>query len=118
MKAKMKVLYIKALVSVASLLSICMGIVAVAQDSSNAAPQKHQVVGVHSRCIMGTISEQGEKLRFVTNERAWNVENPEMLKGYEGHYVRVNAQVYPDHGWMHITEVKTATASENRKNDN
>jgi hypothetical protein len=107
----------KAVVLLASLLCICLGIVAVAQDSSNAALQKHQVAGIHSRCIMGTISEQGEKLRFVTNQRAWNVENPEMLKGYEGHYVRVNAQVYPDQGWIHIAEVKMATARENRNND-
>jgi hypothetical protein len=107
----------KAIVLVASVLCICLGVVAVAQDSSNAAPQKHQVAGIQSRCIMGTISEQGEKLRFVTNQRAWNVDNPEMLKGYEGHYMRVNAQVYPDQGWIHIVEVQIATASENRKND-
>jgi hypothetical protein len=108
----------KALVLVSSLLCICLGVVAVAaQDSSNAAPPRHQVAGIQSRCIMGTISEQGGKLRFVTDQRAWNVDNPEMLKGYEGHYVRVNAQVYPDQGWIHIAEVKMATARENRKND-
>jgi hypothetical protein len=31
---------------------------------------------------MGTVnvSEQGEKLRLVTDQRAWNVDNPEPLK--------------------------------------
>lgn len=50
---------------------------------------------------MGTVRE-GDKLTFVTDRRAWNVDNPEMLKGYEGHYVRVNAQVYPcgKHVWQ------------------
>jgi predicted metalloenzyme YecM len=45
------------------------------------------------------------------------VDNPEILKGHEGHYVRVKAHVYPDEGWIHITEVKMPTASESRRND-
>ena len=35
----------------------------------------------------------------------------------EGHYVRVNAHVYPDEDSIHITEAKMPTASESRKND-
>ena len=99
-------------------LSLCLavGIVAVAQDPPNQAPQKDQAAG-QSTSIMGTVSEQGEKLRFVTDQRAWNVYNPETLKGHEGHYVRVNAHVYPDKGLIQITEVKTPTASESREND-
>jgi len=106
----------KALVLASSLLCICLGVVAVAQDSSNAAPLRHQVAGIRLTSIMGTVRE-GDKLTFVTDRRAWNVDNPEMLKGYEGHYVRVNAQVYPNQGWIHVAEVKMATARENRNND-
>ncbi len=91
----------KTLVLVSSLLCICLGVVAVAQDSANAAPLRHQVAGLRLTSIMGTVRE-GDKLTFVTDRRAWNVDNPEMLKGYEGHYVRVNAQVYPcgKHVWQ------------------
>jgi hypothetical protein len=100
-------------------LSLCfsVGIIALAQDPHNQAPQKHQAAGMRSTSIMGTVSEQSEKLRFVTDQRAWNVDNPETLKGYEGHYVRVNAHVYPDKDSIHITEVKISTASESRNND-
>ncbi|HYL14987.1 MAG TPA: hypothetical protein VEV41_18235 [Terriglobales bacterium] len=100
-------------------LSLCfaVSIVAFAQDPPNPAPQKHQAAGVQSTSIMGTVSEHGEKLRFVTDQRAWNVDNPETLKGHEGHYVRVNAHVYADKDSIHITEVKMPTASESRKND-
>ena len=101
----------------AFLLCFSVGIVAVAQDSPNPAPQKHQVAGIRLTSIMGTVREEGEKLTFVTDQRAWNVDNPEILKGHEGHYVRVNAHVYPDEGWIHITEVKMPTANESRKND-
>lgn len=100
-------------------LSLCfaVAIVAVAQNPPNQPPQKHQAAGIKSTSIIGTVSEQGEKLRFVTDQRAWNVGNPETLKGHEGHFVRVNAHVYPDKGSIYITEVKMPTASESRKND-
>jgi hypothetical protein len=101
------------------LLSLCIAaaVVAVAQGPPNQTPQKHQAAGIHSASFMGIVSEQGETLRFVTDQRAWNVENPETLKGHEGHYVRVNAHVYRDKGSIYITEVKMPTATENRKND-
>jgi len=100
-------------------LSLCfaVGIVAVAQGPPSQAPQKHPAAGVQSTSIMGTVSEQREKLRFVTDQRAWNVDNPETLRGHEGHYVRVDAHVYPDKDSIHIMEVKMPTASESREND-
>jgi hypothetical protein len=66
---------------------------------------------------MGTIQEDGDKLRFVTDQRAWNVDNPETLKGHEGHYVHATAHLYPDKDSIHITEVKMPTASETKKDD-
>jgi hypothetical protein len=45
------------------------------------------------------------------------VDNPETLKGHEGHYVHATAHLYPDKGSMHITEVKMPTASETKKDD-
>ena len=100
-------------------LSLCfaVGIVAVAQDLPNQVPQKYQAAGIQSTSIMGTVSEQGDKLRLVTNQRLWKVDNPETLKGYEGHSVRVNAVVYPDKDSIHITEVKMPTAGESKTND-
>ena len=99
------------------LLCVSVGMVATDQDSPNPAPQKHQAAGIRLTSMMGTVRADGEKLTFVTDQRAWNVDNPEMLKGHEGHYVRVNAYVYPDKDSIHITEVKMPTASESRIND-
>ena len=101
-------------------LSLCfaVGIVAVAQGPPNEAAQKHHATGMQSTSIMmGTVSEQGEKLRLVTDRRAWNVDNPETLKDHEGHYVHVVAYVYPDKNLIHITEVKIPTARETREAD-
>lgn len=66
--------------------------------------------------MMGTVQD-GNKLRFVTDQRAWNVDNPETLKGHEGHYVRVRAHVCSDRDSIHITEVNLPTATETRKDD-
>jgi hypothetical protein len=100
-------------------LSLCLavGIVAFAQAPPNLAPQKHQAAETRVTSIMGTVKADGAKLTFVTDQRAWNVDNPEALKGLEGHYVRVNGYVYSDKGSIQITGVKMPTPSESRKND-
>ena len=91
---------------------------ALSQDAPSQAPRKTQAVaGAGLTNIMGTVQEDGDKLRFVTDQRAWNVDNPETLKGHEGHYVHATAHLYPDKGSMHITEVKMPTASETKKDD-
>lgn len=102
-----------------AVLSLCLavGIVAFAQDPPNSAPQKHRAVDTQVTSMMGTVRADAGKLTFVTDQRAWNVDNPKILKGREGHYVRVNGYVYPDKDSLHITEVKMPTASESRKND-
>jgi hypothetical protein len=103
-----------------AILSLCfaLSVVALSQDAPNQVPRKTQAAAAaRLTTIMGTIQEDGDKLRFVTDQRAWNVDNPETLKGHEGHYVRVQAHVYADKDSIHITEVKMPTASESRKND-
>ena len=101
----------------ASLLSIVLSIAAVAQDFPNPLSQNHRAEGVRLTSILGTVKAEGEKLTFVTDRRAWNVDNPETLEGHEGHFIRVKAHVYSEKGWIHITEVKPPTAIESRNND-
>jgi hypothetical protein len=103
-----------------AILSLCfaLSVVALSQGASNQAPRKTQAAAeTWLTTMMGTIQEDGDKLRFVTDQRAWNVDNPETLKGHEGHYVHVTAHVYPDRDSIHITEVKLPTARETRKDD-
>ena len=70
-------------------LSLCfaLSVVALSQDPPNHALRKTQAATrARLTTIMGTIQEDGDKLRFVTDQRAWNVDDPETLKGHEGHY--------------------------------
>jgi hypothetical protein len=104
-----------------AILCLCFAlsvVPALSQDAPNQAPGKTQAAaGARPTTIMGTIQEDGDKLRFVTDQRAWNVDNPETLKGHEGRYVHAKAHVYPDKDSIHITEVKMPTASESKKDD-
>jgi hypothetical protein len=105
-----------------AILSLCfaLSVVALSQDAPNHAPRETQVAaaaGARLTTIMGTIQENGDKLRFVTDQRAWNVDNPETLKGREGHFVHAKAHVYAEKDSIHITEVKMPTASETKKDD-
>ena len=99
------------------LLCFCQSVVvALSQDAPNQVPQTPDM-RARLTTIMGTVQEGGDKLRFVTEQRAWKVDNPEILKGHEGHYVHATAYIYPDKNLIHITEVKIPTARETREAD-
>jgi len=103
-----------------AIFSLCfaLSIAALSPDATNQAPRKTQAIaGARLTTIMGTVQEDGDKLRFVTDQRAWKVDNPEILKGHEGHYLHVKAYAYPETNSIHITEVKLPTASEAEKDD-
>lgn len=97
------------------ILSLCFFlsvVVALSQDAPNQVPQTPGDKVARLITIMGTVQEDGEKLRFVTEQRAWKVDNPAVLRGHEGHYVHAAAYVYPDKNLIHIAEVKIPTARE------
>jgi len=103
-----------------TIISVCFAltvVVALSQDVPNQAPKIPADTGARLTTIMGTVEEDGEQLRFVTEQRAWKVDNPETLKGHEGHYVHAEAYLYPNGNLIHITEVKIPTARETRKAD-
>ena len=102
-----------------TILSLCfvVSFFGLTQNVANAAGKTPAAAGARLTTIMGTIQEDGDKLRFVTDQRAWNVDNPETLKGHEGHYVRVTGHLCPDKDSIHITKVMMPTPSETKKDD-
>jgi hypothetical protein len=92
-------------------------VVALSQDAPNQAAKTPADIGARLTIVMGTVEEDGDKLRFVTEQRAWKVDNPGTLKGHEGHYVHAEAYAYPDKNLLHITQVKIPTARETREAD-
>jgi hypothetical protein len=101
----------------AFLLSIVLNVSVPAQKSSPASSQSHRAEAGRPMSVLGIVSERGNTLRFVTDQRVWNVDNPETLEGHEGHYIRVEAYMYSDKGTIHITSVMIPTKLEIRTND-
>jgi hypothetical protein len=107
----------KTLLLVILSLCFCLSVVALSQETPNQVGKAPADMGARLTTIMGTVQEGGDKLRFVTERRAWNVDNPEILEGHEGHYVHAKAYVYPNRNLIRITEVKIPTAREIREAD-
>jgi hypothetical protein len=58
--------------------------------------------------LKGTIKADGDKYSFVNDKdgKSWDVMNPEVLKGHEGHHVQLSAHVYADKNTIHVMSVK------------
>jgi hypothetical protein len=100
-----------------AIFALCfpLSVAALSPDATNQTTRKTQAIaGVRLTTIMGAIEEDGDKLRFVTDQRAWRVDNPEILKGHEGHYVHARAYLYPETNSIHITEVKLPTPNRSK----
>jgi hypothetical protein len=96
-------------------LALCVGLsmTAVAQDASKAAPEKGQAATTPAKSMEGTVKEEGGSLTFVSDkdQKAWTVDNPEVLKGHENHHVKIKAQVDAAKGTIHISDVKMSEAA-------
>jgi hypothetical protein len=108
----------KTLLSAVCSLCFALSVAALSPDATNQMPRRTQAIaGARLTTIMGTVQENGDKLRFVTDQRSWRVDNPEILKGHEGHYVHTKGYFYPETNSIHITEVTLPTPSETEKDD-
>src|SRR5215471_15559071 len=58
--------------------------------------------------IKGIVKSDGGKITFVadTDQKSWDVVNPETLKDHVGHHVELSAHVYADKGQIHVMKVK------------
>jgi hypothetical protein len=62
--------------------------------------------------LMGTVSDDGKTFTNDKDQKAWTIQNPEALKGHEGHHISVKAHVYADKGEIRIVLVRMMKASQ------
>ena len=83
------------------------GVNAWTQDAgSSQTDQKMSSAKAKLMSISGTVSDDGKSLTADKGQKSWTVQNPEALKGHEGHHVSVRAHVYADKGEIHVMSVK------------
>lgn len=60
------------------------------------------------KTLKGTVKADGDKVTFVadSDQKSWDVMNPEKFKGHEGHHVQITAHVYADKSSIHVMTVK------------
>ena len=70
----------------------------------------------HADC-MKKCTDAGEKVVFVSDKdkSVWSVDNPEELKGHEGHHVRVTAHVDKTNNSIHVASVKMLSQGKAKK---
>ncbi len=103
-------------------VAVFLGTAAFAQDASSGAAaggdsaKTEKAAGKEKapplKTLKGTVKAEGDKVQFVADKggKAWDVVNPEALKGHEGHHVVVKAHVYADKNQIHVMDVKMAKA--------
>ncbi len=107
----------KTLFMVTLALAVIVSMTAFAQYSSKEPVQKDQAAQAPLKSIDGTVKVDGDKITFVADkdQKSWAVENPEALKGHEGHHVHVKAHVDADKGSIHIMGVKMLKGGETKE---
>jgi hypothetical protein len=68
------------------------------------------------KTLKGTVKQDGDNVSFVsdTDQKSWDVMNPETLKDHVGHHVNVSAHVYADKGQIHVMSVKMMKAAKDK----
>src|SRR5260370_8339976 len=96
----------KTLFMVTLALAVILSMTAFAQYSSKEPAQKDQAAQALLKSIDGTVKVDGDKITFVADkdQKSWAVENPEALKGHEGHRVQVKAHIDADKASIHIMQ--------------
>jgi hypothetical protein len=64
--------------------------------------------------LHGTVSDDGKTFTDDKDQKAWTIQNPEALKGHEGHHVSVKAHVHADKGEIRVVSVRMMKASQGK----
>jgi hypothetical protein len=105
----------KKLMAVCFVFGLLLCGVAVGQD---AMKQENMQADSGSKAvkIVGKISDDGQM--FVSDKagKSWKIENPDAVKGHEGHHVVLTAHVYPNKNEIHVMALRMV--SDNMKKNN
>jgi|SRR5664279_1745414 len=58
--------------------------------------------------VTGKISDDGKTFVSDSDSKSWTIQNPDAIKGHEGHHVTLTAHVYADKSEVHVMSLKMA----------
>jgi hypothetical protein len=65
--------------------------------------------------VTGKISDDGKSFVTDSDSKTWTINNPEAVKGHEGHHVTLTAQVDADKSEVHVKSLKMAKSTDMAK---
>ena len=95
------------------LMTICFALalltfgVASAQDNMHNDNMKSDA-SMKTVHVTGKISDDGKTFVGDTDSKSWTINNPEAVKGHEGHHVTLRAQCNADKNEVHVMSLKMA----------
>jgi hypothetical protein len=104
----------KKLITVFFALSLLMCVVTVAQYGTTQDDMKADKSAKAVK-VTGKISDDGKTFVSDKDSKSWTIQNPDAIKGHEGHHVTLSAHVYADKGEVHVISLKMA--ADKMKND-
>jgi hypothetical protein len=58
--------------------------------------------------VAGKISDDGKTFVSDSDSKTWTIDNPDVVKGHEGHHVVLTAQLDTDKSEVHVKSLKMA----------
>jgi hypothetical protein len=96
-------------------LVVAFSLSAVAQyDSGMDKKDSKDSASVKAKDMVGTISQDGTSFTTDKGNKTFKLQNPDAVKGHEGHHVKLNAHYYPDKGEAHVMSVSMNTGKESK----
>jgi hypothetical protein len=92
---------------------VCASGTLIAQDNmGNSGTQSTMSANnAKSTHIVGKISDDGKTFTSDKDGKSWTIDNPDAVKGHEGHHVVLRADVNADAGSVHVNSLKMAKDS-------
>src|SRR5438270_1530570 len=75
------------------------------QASMSSGSMKADKSSAKLRHIKGTVGDDGTTFTSDKDKKSWTIQNPDAVKGHEGHHVVVNAHLDPDKNQIEITSL-------------
>ncbi len=101
----------KKLMIISFALALLMSAVAVAQYGAQPPDNSKSGTSMKAVSITGKISDDGKMFVSDKDSKSWTINNPDAVKGHEGHHVTLQAHVDADKNEVHVVSLKMAKDS-------
>src|ERR1017187_4198798 len=96
----------KKLMIISFVMALLMSAAAVAQYAAQQPDNSKSSMSMKAVSITGKISDDGKTFVNDKDSKSWTIQNPDAIKGHEGHHVTLSAHVYADKGEVHVMSLK------------